>query len=134
MVERAREYGKPAIVATQLLASMTKAPRPTRAEANDVYVAVQQGATATMTSGETANGKYPTESVRTMEELCVASEDEDEGEGEGDEVYAWEKELYEALVKAYELLIPFDSEDNMARSFVVAGSVDIARNLGALGP
>ena len=168
MVERAREYGKPAIVATQLLASMTKAPRPTRAEANDVYVAVQQGATATMTSGETANGKYPTESVRTMEELCVASEDtlltrvthfertlfsdalaeeygmasddEDEGEGEGDEAHAEAKEaraeakeLYEALVKAHDL-IPFDSEDNMARSFVVAGSVDIARNLGALGP
>ncbi len=66
--------GKQVITATQMLDSMMKNPRPTRAETTDVANAIYQGTSAIMLSGETAAGKYPIEALRTMVKIAVRTE------------------------------------------------------------
>lgn len=74
IIRKCNLYGKPVIVATQMLDSMTANPTPTRAEVSDVYWAVDLGTDATMLSAESANGNYPVEAVTTMTKIIRIAE------------------------------------------------------------
>ena len=74
IIKKCHALKKPVIIATQMLHTMIDNPRPTRAEVSDVANAIFQSTDAIMLSGETANGKYPVESVRTMTDIALEIE------------------------------------------------------------
>jgi len=73
-IQQCHRSGKISITATQMLDSMIRNPRPTRAEVSDVANAIYDGTSAVMLSGETAAGKYPIESIRMMAEIAMKTE------------------------------------------------------------
>ncbi|WP_337538906.1 pyruvate kinase [Suilimivivens sp.] len=76
MIKKAEALGKHVITATQMLESMIKNPRPTRAEATDIANAIYDGTTAIMLSGESAAGLYPVEAVKTMAKIAERTEED----------------------------------------------------------
>lgn len=112
ILKRTNAAGRISVTATEMLESMTRSPRPTRAEVTDVANAVLAGTDAVMLSGETAIGDYPTETVQAMARICQSVE-------------------AGTLSERGELPVSFVGDENQVASAVAQAATQIARNVGA---
>lgn len=111
IIRKVNMASKPVITATQMLDSMIRNPRPTRAETTDVANAIIDGTDCVMLSGETAGGKYPVEAVNTMRNICITTELSDD----------FNKNVYETDI----------STINNITNAIAKNTCDIAKELDA---
>lgn len=109
LIRKCIERKKAVIVATQMLHSMIKNPRPTRAEVSDVANAIYYRTDAVMLSGETAYGDYPIEAVRTMSKIIVEAE--------------------RSRTTANDIRVPIEGDDNTVTSFLAKQAVKSVKRL-----
>lgn len=100
LIALCRKHGKLCIVATQMMGSMVDNPEPTRAEVSDVANAVIQGADAVMLSDETANGKYPVETVKAMKKVILYAQNHSRVVPLQHEIMGGDYENYDAISAA----------------------------------
>lgn len=100
LIAMCRAHAKLCIVATQMLSSMVDEPEPTRAEVSDVATAVVQGADVVMLSDETANGKYPLETVQAMKKVILYTQNHSRVASLSKEPVGGKSEVYDAISNA----------------------------------
>ena len=116
MIKKTIAAKKICITATQMLDSMIKNPRPTRAEVNDVANAIYDGTTCIMLSGETANGEYPVEAVEMMNKIAICIETE---------IYGKTRPLNMSIDDAHKLSFQNKDERRILINYNIASSANI---------
>lgn len=132
IIEMCNKHGKPVVTATQMLDSMIRFPRPTRAEVSDVANAIYDGTDCIMLSGETANGKYPIEAIKTMHRIAEESESKIRHEKVFDNIMAMDVQSVPTAISLASATTAYELDASAIITATVSGST--AKNVSRYKP